>query len=103
MRIQGWKYINRNATEGENVAYFVNKKGRTVFYVTAVREGYITTNVINGIKSNFISYSDARRMNSNEEEAQKDVGDVLFSALVHACGKFEENYNEQVKRLLEQF
>lgn len=103
MRKQGWNYMSKNATEGENVAYFVNRKGRTVFYVTAVREGYVTTNVINGIKSHFISYSDARKLNSEVEEKQKDSKDILFTALVHACEMFEENYNEQVKQLLEQF
>lgn len=103
MRKRGWNYINKNTAEGDNVAYFVNRKGRTVFYITATREGYVTTNVINGIKSHFISYSDARKMNSKVEEEQKDSKDVLFAALVHACEMFEENYKEQVKQLLEQF
>ena len=26
MRKQGWNYITKNAAEGENVAYFVNRK-----------------------------------------------------------------------------
>lgn len=103
MRKQGWNYLDKNTTDGDTVAYFVNKKGLTAFYVTAVRDGYVTTHLIDGIKSHFISYSDARKMNSKEEEAQKDSGDILFSALLHACEKFEENYYEQVNHLLVQF
>lgn len=103
MRKQGWTYIKKNMHTHNPVARFVNQKGYTVFYVECTREGYITTNVISGIKPHFISYSDARELNTAAEEAQKDAGDVLFSALIHACEKFEEDYNEQVKTLLEQF
>lgn len=103
MRKQGWNYLDKNTTEGDTVAYFVNKKGRTAFYVTAGKDGYITTHLIDGINSHFISYSDAKKMNSKEEASQKDSGDILFSALLHACDKFEENYYEQVNHLLEQF
>lgn len=102
MRKPGWTYIKENMNNDNPVAYYVNKNGHTVFYVICVREGYITTNVINGIQPHFISYLDARKLNTAAEEAQEDAGDVLFSALIHACEKFEEDYNEQVKKLLEQ-
>ena len=36
-------------------------------------------------------------MDNAFEKAQKDAGDVLFSDLIHACGRFEANYNEQVE------
>ena len=42
-------------------------------------------------------------MNNAFEEEQKDAGDVLFSALIHACGRFAANYNEQVEGLVEKF
>lgn len=103
MRRQGWTYIRENMNTSNPVAYYINRKERTVFYVECTREGYITTNVISGIEPHFISYSDARKLNTAAEEAQKDAGDVLFSALIHACEKIEEDYNEQVKTLLEQF
>ena len=100
---QGWTYIRENMNTSNPVAYYINRKERTVFYVECTREGYITTNVISGIEPHFISYSDARKLNTAAEEAQKDAGEVLFSALIHACEKFEEDYKEQVKTLLEQF
>ena len=103
MRRQGWTYIRENMNTDNPVAYYVNQNGYTVFYVVCTRDGYITTNVIDGIKPHFISYSEARKMNNTFEEAQKDAGDVLFSALIHACGRFAANYNEQVEGLIEKF
>lgn len=102
MRREGWTYIRENMNTDNPVAYYVNKNGYRVFYVICTREGYITTNVIDGIKPYFISYSDARKLNTAAEEAQEDAGNVLFSALIHTCEKFEEDYNEQKRTLLEQ-
>lgn len=102
MKKQGWTYLKENISTDNPVAYFINRKGNRVFYVVEIRDGYITTDVMDGIKSRFISYSEAMKMNSDAENAKSDR-DVLFSALIHACEKFEENYYEQANHLLEQF
>ena len=92
MRRQGWTYIRENMNTDNPVAYYVNQNGYTVFYVVCTRDGYITTNVIDGIKPHFISYSEARKMNNAFEDAKRCWRCIIFSfnsRMWKVCGKLQ--------------
>lgn len=97
-----WTILDKNILSDEKpVAKFKNNKGITIFYVYSTKHGYNAISQINCIKSEYISYSDCRKMNTKEEENQ-ETHEVLASALRHACEYFEEKYSEQVNTIKEQ-
>lgn len=74
--------------------------GRRVFYVYGNRDSYYTQPCSQYLKSAYITYNNARKMNTDVEENQKESIDVLYAALVHACEYFEENYYEQKCKII---
>lgn len=88
-----WEYFKDNICTDRPVAY-ASINGRRILYVYGSRNCYYTQPCSQYLKSIHITYSDARKMNTNEEENQKESIDVLYASLVHICEYFEKNYYE---------
>lgn len=94
-----WDYFKDNICTDKPVAY-ASINGRRILYVYENRNCYYTQPCLQYLKSAYITYSDARKMNTSEEENQKESIDVLYASLVHACEYFENNYYEQKTKIL---
>lgn len=98
-----WKYFKDNITRDDMPVAVAKIKGRRILSVYAGKRYYYTQPYLRHLKSVFITYYDTREMNSDEEENQENAIDVLYSALIHACEYFEENYYEQKAKIMTEF
>lgn len=91
-----WAYYNKNiGTDNSVVAEFQNAKGIRVFNVYEQEGCYAAISNVPWIKNVHVTFSEARRMNTPEEEAM-DAHNTLLCRLKHACEIIEAYYNDQV-------
>ncbi len=98
-----WEYFKDNIVRDGVPVAIAKINGKRVFSVYEGRTYYYTQPYSRHLTSAHITYHDARKMNSDEEENQEKARDVLYSALIHACEYFEENYHEQKSKIMTEF
>lgn len=94
-----WEYFKNNICKDRPVAAAVIN-GKRILYVYENRDSYYTQPCSQYLKSAYITYHNARKMNTEEEENQKESIDVLYASLVHACEYFAGNYYEQKSEIM---
>ena len=93
-----WKYFEDNiCREDVPVAKFKNDKGTTIFYVFETENQFVAIPQVSWINKICLSFTEARKMNTPEEEAMEDAHDTLVCAMKHACEYIEKQYNKQVE------
>jgi hypothetical protein len=99
--LSGWDIKDCNQGDGVEVARFKNDSGKLVYRVTSERDGYHAISEIRAIKSQFMSYKDALKLNT-PEESEKEASEVMHSALIHACENFQSLYEKDRNEVLSQ-
>lgn len=97
-----WKYYKENICTGRPVAS-ASLNGKRILYVYAERDSYYTQPYLTYLKSAYITFFDARKMNTHQEENMERASDVLLASLVHACQYFEEDFNNQKIKIMNEF
>lgn len=94
-----WEYYKDNICTDFPVAAGFNDSGVQICEVKESRNAYFTSPCNVYLESAYLTYTDARKMNSDEEERQETV-DVLFSSMKHACEYFESDFKKQKEKII---
>ena len=99
-----WEYKKHNIDNRYDrpVAIAFNEKGEKIFLVKEGPDFYFTQPYNTYLKSALIAYREVQDL-CTSEELRKNAKEILYSALVHACEYFEEDYNKQREQVIKDF